>query len=59
MPVRLTIKEKTFKLRISQIGDTRARASINRKLTKASFYLKDPRIDAIAALELGRKPEGP
>ncbi len=53
-PVRLTIKEKTFKLKDPQIGDT-VPVLVNRKRTKAAFDLKDPRIDAIAALEAREK----
>ena len=54
MPVRLTIKEKTFKLKDPQIGDT-VPVLVNRRRTKASFDLKDPRIDAIAALDAREK----
>ena len=50
MPVRLTIEEKTFKLKDPQIGDT-VPVLVNKKRTKAAFNLKDPRIDAAAALQ--------
>jgi len=53
-PIRLTIKEKTFKLKDPQIGDT-VPILVNRKLTKAAFDLKDPQIDAIAALKAKEK----
>lgn len=53
-PVRLTFTEKTFKVKDPQIGDT-VPVLVNRKRTKACFDLKDPRIDAIAALEAREK----
>lgn len=53
-PVRLTIKEKTFKLRDPKIGDT-VPVLVNRKRTKAAFDLKDPRLDAAAALKARQK----
>jgi len=53
-PVRLTIKEKTFKLKDPQIGDT-VPVLVNRKRTKAAFDLKDPRLDAHAALKAKEK----
>ena len=49
-PVRLLIEEKTFKLKDPSKGDV-VPVLVNRKRTKAVFDLKDPRIDAIAALE--------
>ena len=53
-PTRLTIKEKTFKLKDPQIGDT-VPVLVNRKRTKAAFDLKDPRIDAHTALKAKEK----
>ncbi len=53
-PVRLLIKEKTFKLILPEVGDT-VPVLVNRKRTKACFDLKDPRIDAIAALDARAK----
>jgi hypothetical protein len=54
MPVRLTIEEKTFKLKDPQIGDT-VPVLVNRKRTKADFDLKDSRIDGIGALKAREK----
>ena len=48
--VRLPIKEKTFKLKLPDIGGT-VPVLVNKRRTKAAFDLKDPRIDAIGALE--------
>ena len=48
--VRLPIKEKTFKLKLPDIGGT-VPVVVNKRRTKAAFDLKDPRIDAIGALE--------
>jgi hypothetical protein len=53
-PVRLTFEEKTFKVKDPQIGDM-VPVLVNRKRTKACFDLKDPRIDAIAALDARAK----
>ena len=53
-PVRLLIKEKTFKLILPEVGDT-VPVLVNKKRTKAAFDLKDPRIDAIGALERKEK----
>jgi hypothetical protein len=52
--VRLPIKEKTFKLRLPDIGGT-VPVLVNKRRTKAAFDLKDPRIDAIAALNRAQK----
>lgn len=48
--VRLPIKEKTFKLKLPEIGGT-VPVLVNKRRTKAAFDLKDPRIDAIGALD--------
>jgi hypothetical protein len=48
--VRLPIKEKTFKLKLPDIGGT-VPVVVNKGRTKATFDLKDPRIDAIGALK--------
>jgi len=53
-PVRLLIREKTFKLILPEVGDT-VPVLVNRKRTKAAFDLKDPRIDAIGALDRKEK----
>jgi hypothetical protein len=53
-PVRLTIEEKTFKLKDPQIGDI-VPVLVNKKRTKAAFNLKDPRIDAVRDLEAREK----
>ena len=47
---RLPIKEKTFKLKLPELGGT-VPIRVNGKRTKAVFDLGDPRIDAIAALK--------
>lgn len=52
--VRLPIQEKTFKLRLPDLGGT-VPIRVNRRRTKAAFDLKDPRIDAIAALKRAEK----
>jgi hypothetical protein len=52
--VRLPIKEKTFKLRLPDLGGI-VPILVNRRRTKAAFDLKDPRIDAIAALTKAEK----
>ena len=52
--VRLPIEEKTFKLRLPDIGGT-VPIRVNKRGTKAEFDLKDPRIDAVAALERSEK----
>jgi hypothetical protein len=54
MPVRLTIEEKTFKLKDPQVGDT-VPVLVNKKRTKAAFDLTDPRIDAVADLKAREK----
>lgn len=53
-PVRLTIKEKTFKVALPEVGRV-VPVLVNRKRTKAVFDLADPRIDAIAALDAREK----
>ena len=53
-PVRLTIEEKTFKLKDPRNGEM-VPVLVNRKRTKAAFDLKDPRIDAIAAMKAREK----
>jgi hypothetical protein len=52
--VRLPIEEKTFKLRLPDIGGT-VPVRVNKRRTKAAFDLKDPRIDAIGALKRAEK----
>lgn len=47
-PVRLTIREKSFKVVDHQLGVT-VPVLVNPPRTEAVFDLKDPRIDAIAA----------
>lgn len=49
-PVRLPIKEKTFMLRLPDVGGT-VPVLVNGRRTKAAFDLKDPRTDAVAALK--------
>ena len=53
---RLPIKEKTFKLKLPEIGGT-VPILVNKKRTKAAFDLKDPRIDAVGALKRKEKAE--
>jgi hypothetical protein len=52
--VRLPIEEKTFKLRLPDMGGT-VPVLVNKRRTKAAFDLKDPRIDAVGALKRGEK----
>ena len=47
-PVRLVIREKTFKLKLPEVGGT-VPVLVNKRRTKAAFDLKDPRIDAEAS----------
>jgi hypothetical protein len=53
---RLPIKEKTFKINLPEIGGT-VPILVNKKRSKAAFDLKDPRIDAVGALERKQKAE--
>jgi hypothetical protein len=52
--VRLPIKEKTFKINLPDVGGT-VPILVNKRRTKAAFDLKDPRIDAIRALDRKEK----
>ena len=52
--VRLPIEEKTFKLLLPELGGT-VPILVNKRRTKAAFDLKDPRIDAAAALDRKEK----
>jgi hypothetical protein len=52
--VRLPIEEKTFKLRLPDIGGT-VPIRVNKRRTKAAFDLKDPRIDATGARKRAEK----
>ncbi len=52
--VRLPVKEKTFKIRLPDIGGT-VPILVNKRRTKAAFNLKDPRIDAVGALKRTQK----
>jgi hypothetical protein len=52
--VRLPIEEKTFKLRLPDMGGT-VPVLVNKRRTKAAFDLKDPRIDAVGALKRAEK----
>ena len=53
-PVRLPVKEKTFKVDLPDIGGT-VPILVNKRRTKAAFDLKDPRIDAVATLKRKEK----
>lgn len=52
-PVRLVIRERTFKLRNMDLGDT-VPVLVNRRRTKAAFDLKDPQISTLAAEKLAK-----
>ena len=55
-PTRLVIREKTFKLKLPEIGGV-VPVKVNKRRTKAVFDLKDPRIDADASRKSRRARE--
>jgi hypothetical protein len=55
-PTRVVIREKTFKLKLPEIGGV-VPVKVNKRRTKAVFDLKDPRIDADAARKSRRARE--